>query len=52
MTQWIAISQPTSSGLTTALAIQTVATGQTGDRVAIAAAAGDNIGQLLLLRPK
>jgi hypothetical protein len=52
MTQWIVISQPSSSGLTTAMAVQTVATGQTGDRIAIAGAAADNIGLLLLLRPK
>jgi hypothetical protein len=52
MTQWITVSQSDSTGLTTALAIQAVTTGQTGDRIAIAATAGDNIGQLLLLRPK
>jgi hypothetical protein len=52
MTSWIAISQPASTGLTSALAVQAVGTGQTGDRVAVAAAAGDNLGQLLLLRPR
>jgi hypothetical protein len=52
MTRWLAISQSSSTGLTTALAIQTVGTGQTGDRIAIAGTAGDNIGQLLLLRPR
>ena len=49
--KWMAISQPDANGLTTALGIQTVGSGQTGDRIAIAAAAGDNLGQLLLLRP-
>jgi hypothetical protein len=49
--KWMAISQPDANGLTTALGIQTVGSGQTGDRVAIASAAGDNLGQLLLLRP-
>jgi hypothetical protein len=50
MTQWTDISQPSTAGLTLALAVQTVKAGQTGDRIAIAGAAGDNIGELLLLR--
>ena len=45
------INQASLTGLTSAVALQTVAAGPSGDRIAVADVAGDNIGHLVLLRP-
>jgi hypothetical protein len=46
------LQQSSVEGLTSEATTQEVALGATGDRIAAAADPGDNIGQLLLLRPR